>query len=102
MRRIAISKTLTDMSTQGAHAGKKCGRVVFYIYLPENRKREFHSEYEKMSHKRVMPETENRFGHFLCFGWNRSAQQGWCFRFKRTFCEFILPCCGEVHNGGKV
>ena len=39
----------------------------FYIYFPENRKREFHSEYEKMSHKRVMPETENRFGHFFMF-----------------------------------
>lgn len=39
----------------------------FYIYFPENRKREFHSEYEKKSHKRVMPETENRFGRFFMF-----------------------------------
>lgn len=61
----------------------------FYIYFPENRKREFHSEYEKMSHKRVMPETENRFGLFLCFGRNRSAQP--------------VKCCAEtgfVSDGG--
>lgn len=37
----------------------------FYIYFPENIKREFHSEYEKTSQTRVMPEAENRFGHFF-------------------------------------
>lgn len=37
----------------------------FFIFIPRKIKRENHSKYEKMSRRRVMPETEKRFGHFF-------------------------------------